>query len=86
MYKNILQFLLQLTLVLICITGKKILYWRNSHGFMAKVLDCGLDVNKFELHLYYYIHFRTNALGKGINLFILPTELNSITGVLQGWH
>ena len=31
---------------------------------MAKVLDCNLEVSKFDLQLCYYIHFQTNALGK----------------------
>ena len=37
---------------------------------MAKVLDCGLDVSEFELQSQYYVHFRTNTLGKGISRFI----------------
>ena len=39
---------------------------------MAKVLDCGLEVNEFELQSFYYFHFRFNALGEDINPFILP--------------
>ena len=39
---------------------------------MIKALDCGIVVREFELQLRYYIHFRTNTLGKGMNPFILP--------------
>ena len=38
---------------------------------MAKVLDCGLKISEFELQLYYYVHFWTNVLEEGMNLFIL---------------
>ena len=38
---------------------------------MAKVLDCSLEVSKYELQLSYYIQFRTNTLGKGMNPLIL---------------
>ena len=40
------------------------------HGVMVKVIDCRIIVNEFKLQLCYYIHFRTNTLGKGINPFI----------------
>ena len=33
---------------------------------MAKVLDCGLDVNEIELQSLNNAHFRTNTLGKGV--------------------
>ena len=33
---------------------------------MVKELDCSLQVTEFELQTYYYVHFRTNTLGKGI--------------------
>ena len=29
-------------------------------------------VSEFEFHSRYYVHFRTNTLGKGMNLRILP--------------
>ena len=31
---------------------------------MARVLDCGLEVNKFEFHSSHYVPFRTNTPGK----------------------
>ena len=37
---------------------------------MAKVLDSSLKVSEFELQSYYYVHFQTNTLGKGMNPLI----------------
>ena len=42
-------------------------------GVIVKVLDCGIIVRKFELQSGYYVHFRTNTCGKGMDLIILPT-------------
>ena len=39
---------------------------------MAEVFDCGPEVNEFKLQALYYVHFWTNAHGKGMNPFILP--------------
>ena len=36
-------------------------------SIMVEVLDCRIVVSEFELQLRYYIHFRTNTLGKGMN-------------------
>ena len=36
---------------------------------IAKVLFCSPDVSKFEQQFRYYIHFRTNTVGKGMNHF-----------------
>ena len=41
-------------------------------GVMVKVMECGIVESEFELQSRYYIHFRTNNLGKGMNLLILP--------------
>ena len=35
-------------------------------------MDCEIVVSEFEIQSRYYVHFRTNTLGKGMNLFILP--------------
>ena len=43
----------------------------NSRGAVARMLDCDIDVTKFEPELRYYIHFQTDTLGKAINTFIL---------------
>ena len=39
---------------------------------MIKELDWGIVVSGFELQSRYYVHFRTNTLGKGMNSFIRP--------------
>ena len=52
---------------------------------MVKAMDCGIVVSEFVLQLRYYIHFRANTLGKGMNPLILPTMgFNSTTIVLLG--
>ena len=43
------------------------------NGLMVKAKDCGIVVRKFKLQLLYYIHFRTNTFGKGMNPLILPS-------------
>ena len=39
---------------------------------MVKAMDCGLVVRELVLQSRYYVHFRTNTLGKGMNPVILP--------------
>ena len=39
---------------------------------MVKAMDCGIVVSEFKLQLRYYIYFRANTLGKGMNPLILP--------------
>ena len=39
---------------------------------MVKVMDCGIVVSEFVLQSLYYVHFRANTLGKGMNHLILP--------------
>ena len=39
---------------------------------MVKEMDCGIVISEFELHSLYYVHFRTNSLGKAMNPLILP--------------
>ena len=39
----------------------------NPRGVVANVLDCGLEGSEFEFPLPYYVHFRTNKLGEGMN-------------------
>ena len=33
---------------------------------MNTAVDCGIVVREFEPQSHYYVHFRTNALGKGM--------------------
>ena len=41
-------------------------------GVMVKAMDCGIIVLEFVLQSRYYVHFRANTLGKGMNPLILP--------------
>ena len=41
-------------------------------GVMVKAMDCGIIISEFELQSRYYVHFRANTLGKGMNPLILP--------------
>ena len=41
-------------------------------GVMVKAMDWEIVVSEFELQSYYYVHFRKNTLGKGMNPLILP--------------
>ena len=41
-------------------------------GVMVKAMDCGIVVLEFVLQSRYYVHFRANTLGKGMNPVILP--------------
>ena len=40
---------------------------RMSCGVKAKVLDCSIEVSKFDPKSRYYVHFQTKILGKGVN-------------------
>ena len=61
------------------------MFMESSHGVMAKVLDCGLKVNKFRLQSCCYIYFQTNTVRKGMNSLFSQLWVNSITAVLL-WH
>ena len=39
---------------------------------MVKAMDYEIVESKFELQSRYYVHFRANALGKGMNPLIFP--------------
>ena len=41
-------------------------------GVVVKAIVGGIIVSEFVLQSCYYIHFRINTLGKGMNLLILP--------------
>ena len=41
-------------------------------GVMVKAMDCEIVISEFELQLCFYVHFRANTLGKGMNPFFLP--------------
>ena len=41
-------------------------------GVMVKAMDCGIVVSVFVFQSRYYVYFRANTLGKGMNPLILP--------------
>ena len=44
-------------------------------GVMVKAMNCGIVVREFVLQSRYYVHFRANTLGKGMNPIILPPAM-----------
>ena len=47
----------------------------QPRGVMVKAMNCGIVVREFVLQSRYYVHFRANTLGKGMNLLILPPAM-----------
>ena len=41
-------------------------------GVMVKAMDCGIVIREFVHQSCYYVQFRANTLGKGMNPLILP--------------
>ena len=50
-------------------------YLRCPRGVMVKAMNCGIVVREFVLQSRYYVHFRANTLGKGMNPLILPPAM-----------
>ena len=48
----------------------------EPRGVMVKAMNCGIVVREFVLHSRYYVHFRANTLGKGMNPLILPPAMD----------
>ena len=44
-------------------------------GVMVKAMNCGIVGREFVLQSRYYVHFRANTLGKGMNPLILPPAM-----------
>ena len=63
-----------------------LLLWEGCpRGVMVKATVSRIVVSEFVLRSRYYVHFRANTLGKGMNPLILPPiGLNSTTTVLLG--
>ena len=57
-------------------TDNKIFYWGCPRGVMVKAMNCGIVVREFVLQSRYYVHFRANTLGKGMNPLILPPAMD----------
>ena len=49
---------------------------RCPRGVMVKAMNCGIVVREFVLQSRYYVHFRANTLGKGMNPLILTREIS----------
>ena len=45
---------------------------KPPRGVMVKTMDCGIVVREFVLQSRYYVRFRANTHGKGMNRLILP--------------
>ena len=50
-------------------------FWGCPRGVLVKAMDCGIVVHEFVLQSRYYVHFRANTLGKGMNPLILPPTM-----------
>ena len=48
----------------------------DTRGVMVKAMNCGIVVREFVLQSRYYVHFRANTLGKGMNPLILPPAMD----------
>ena len=59
-------------IIIIIITATIITTGGCPRGVMVKAMDCGIVVGEFEFQVRYYVHFRANTLGKGMNPLILP--------------
>ena len=44
----------------------------NLRDVVANVINCDFVVREFELKSSYYVHFRSNTLGKSMNPFVPP--------------
>ena len=44
----------------------------QQRGVMVKAMDWGIVVSEFIPQSCYYVHFRANTLGKGMNPLVLP--------------
>ena len=71
--KQVLQLKVKVNLgVMASIFSKALGLEVCPRGVMVKAMDCGIVVSEFVFQSRYYIHFRANTLGKGMNPIILP--------------
>ena len=68
----ILETILTIFNLLLILIILDIIWGGGPRGVMVKALDCRIVVSEFVLQSRYYIHFRANTLGKGMNPLILP--------------
>ena len=55
--------------------AESITYEGCPRGVMVKAMNCGIVVREYVLQSRYYVHFRANTLGKGMNPLILPPAM-----------
>ena len=55
----------------VMVAGAALNFWGCPRRVMVKAIDCGIVVSEFVLQSRYYVHFRANTLGKGLNPLIL---------------
>ena len=48
-------------------------------GVLVKAMDCGIVVREFVLQSRYYVHFRANTLGKGMNPLKLRLKFDLVS-------
>ena len=53
----------------------RFIFWGCPRGVMVKAMNCGIVVREFVLQSRYYVHFRANTPGKGMNPHILPPAM-----------
>ena len=75
--KNIFQFA---NLKIYRIWNKLIVFFKAEWGggprdVMVKAMDCRILLSEFVLQSGYYVHIRTNTLGKGMILLNLPAMI-----------
>ena len=60
-------------------------YWSSSHDVVVNVLDCDIVINEFEFQSRYYVHFRANTFGKGMNSLIPHPAIGKIISLLDSY-
>ena len=76
MYIYIYVYLFIYTYMYVCIyICVCIFIYAHICGVMVKAMNCGIVVREFVLQSRYYVHFRANTLGKGMNPLILPPAM-----------
>ena len=63
------------TRIAVSISNDDNLYTSCPRGVMVKAMNCGIVVREFVLQSLYYVHFRANTLGKGMDPLILPPAM-----------
>ena len=59
--------------VCVCACARACAYKQGgARGVIVKLMDSGIVVREFVLQSRYYVHYRANNLGKGMNPLILP--------------